>query len=198
MVGLTTPAIFTSMACLHPFELFTNDEGLTFAYSHVVVPPIVAHAPEKLLAKQWLQAYQSGSTFVPPLIIAGTLSNTYLAYSAPTLHTRLMYSAAAALIFSILPWTLFIFEPGVNGSGKWKVQKLLHDEGYDMPIQKGLLPTPKVHTATPAAKKWAEGVTMKFIAQTWAQHNKWRYIATGCAMSVSAIATYTWLSEIFP
>ncbi|KAF2691474.1 hypothetical protein K458DRAFT_425428 [Lentithecium fluviatile CBS 122367] len=120
IVGITTPAISTS---------------LTFAYSHMVVPPIYA------------------STFVPPLIISGTLSNAYLAYRAPTPGVRLLYSSAAMLVFTIIPWTLFVFEPNINGSGKWKVQELLHDEGYDMPMQKGLLPSPVVHTATPEAKK---------------------------------------------
>ena len=162
----------------------------------MVVPPIVAHAPEKLLAKQWLQAYQYASTFVPPLIISGTLSNAYLAYGAPTIGTRLLYSSAAALVFCIIPWTLFVFEPGVNGSGKWKVQELLREDGYNMPTQRGLLPSPEVHTATPAATVWAEKVTMKEIAQTWARRNKWRYIATGCAMTISAVATYACLSSL--
>jgi hypothetical protein len=182
----------------HLVKLFTDQAGLTFAYSHMVVPPIVAHAPEKLLAKQWLQAYQYASTFVPPLIISGTLSNVYLACSAYSIPIRLLYTFASVLSFSIIPWTLFVFEPNVNGSGKWKVQKLLQDEGYHMPMQKGLLPSPEVHTANSGAKQWAESVTMKEIAQTWAHRNKWRYIATGTAMTMSAIATYAWLSGILP
>jgi hypothetical protein len=161
----------------------------------MVVPPIVAHAPEKLLAKQWLQAYQYASTFVPPLVISGTLSNAYLVYNAPTISAKSLYSAAALLVFSIIPWTLFVFEPGVNGAGKWKVQQLLRDEGYHMPTQKGLLPSPEVHTATLESRRWAESVTMKFIAETWAQRNKWRYIATGCAMTLSAVQTFEWLSS---
>lgn len=61
-------------------------------------------------------------------------------------------------------------------------------------MQKELFPSPHVHTATPEAKKWADSVTMKDIAQVWAQRNRWRYIATGCAMTMSAVATYRWLS----
>jgi hypothetical protein len=35
----------------------TLHTGFTFAYSHVVMPPITAHVPPKIMAKQWLQAY---------------------------------------------------------------------------------------------------------------------------------------------
>jgi hypothetical protein len=165
----------------------------------MVVPPL-AHAPEKLLAKQWLQAYQYAATFVPPLILSGTLSNIFLAVYSPTRLSNLSYVVAAILTFSIVPWTLFVFEPTINGAGKWKVQQLLHDEpGWEnMPVQKGILPSPEVHTATTESKHWAESKTMKHIASEWGRLNARRYMTTAFAMGLSMMGTYQWLSGPLP
>lgn len=156
------------------------------------MPPLVAHAPEKLLAKQWLQAYQYASTYVPPLILSGTICNALLAYSSPTLGLKLLYGSAAALVWVIIPVTLFYFEPNVNGSGKWKAQKLLQEDGYYMREQKGRFPSPEVHTATPEARRWAEAVAMRDIVKKWARLNAGRFVVTAIAMLLSATATCTW------
>lgn len=173
---------------------------MTYAYSYMVIPPIVAHASEKVLAKQWLQAYQIAPIYVPPLIVSGALANAYLAYHASALVLRCLYSAAALLTFSIMPWTLFHFEPGINGAGKWKVQQILGDEADVMPVQKGLFPSPYKDTGTLKAKKWAEGVDMKELAETWAQLNANRYRVAACGLLLSMGASCWWLcSEIhFP
>ncbi|KAF1952663.1 hypothetical protein CC80DRAFT_552160 [Byssothecium circinans] len=166
----------------------------------MVVPPLVKHAPEKLLAKQWLQAYQYATTFVPPLIISSTVCNILLAVRAPTNTIRVPYATAAVLTFSIIPWTLFGFEPTINGAGKWKVQQLLRgEEGWqDMPVQQGIFPSPTVHTATEEWKRWAEGKTMKHIASEWGRLNARRYIVTAMAVGFSMLGTCQWLSSPLP
>jgi hypothetical protein len=77
-------------------------------------------------------------------------------------------------------------EPGVNGAGKWKVQEILRDEGG---VLKGVGQGTDKDTASDAAKKWAETVDMKTIAETWARTNAWRYVITAFATVISATAT---------
>jgi hypothetical protein len=152
------------------------------------MPPLIAHAPPKLLAKQWLQAYQFAPVFVAPLVLLGVSSNSSLAYLSWTSSSLApyLYTAAALANAVIVPYTALYMEPGVNGAGKWKVQELLRDEGYKL---KGEGQGTDKDTATDAAKRWAEKVDMKTIAQTWATTNAWRYVITAIATVISATAT---------
>ncbi|KAF2833422.1 hypothetical protein CC86DRAFT_441937 [Ophiobolus disseminans] len=154
--------------------------GFTFAYSNVVIPPMTTHAPPKLLAKQWLQAYQFAPVFVAPLIILGASSNALLAFYASALTSRAMalYVLAALANASIIPYTALYMEPGINGAGKWKVQELLRDEGFELD---GIGQGTSKDTARESAKNWAMTVDMKTIAETWAKTNAWRYVITGFA-----------------
>lgn len=160
--------------------------GLTFTYSHVVIPPLTTHAPPKLLAKQWLQAYQFAPIFVAPLILLGASSNALLAYLSTRSSSRipLLYTTAAIAIASIIPYTALYMEPGVNGAGKWKAQELLRSE-FQLSEGQG---TDK-DTARANWKKWAENTDMKSIAELWARTNAWRYVITGIATLISATAT---------
>jgi hypothetical protein len=85
-------------------------------------------------------------------------------------RVRLSYVVAALAIASIIPYTALYMEPGVNGAGKWKVQESLRDEGFQLKAA------------------GAEKVVMKTIAKKWVTTNSWRYVITGFAMAVSAIA----------
>ncbi|ORX98682.1 hypothetical protein BCR34DRAFT_146686 [Clohesyomyces aquaticus] len=160
------------------------------------MPPLLSYAPEALLAKQWLQAYAYGPVFVPPLILSGTLCNVLLAYSSPTTSMKLLYGLAAAFTWIIMPFTLLYMEPGVNGAGKWKVERLLVDEDgdkrYMMKENEGWLPRVDRHTATGEARAWAEGVRMRDIVERWVVVNRWRFWVTALAMGVSAVATCNW------
>ena len=160
--------------------------GLTFTYSHIVIPPLTTHAPPKVLAKQWLQAYQFAPIFVAPLILLGASSNGLLAYLSAGLSSRTswLYTIAAAAIASIIPYTALYMEPGVNGAGKWKVQEVLRGE-FELGEGRG---TDK-DTARASWKRWAEDVDMKTIAELWARTNAWRYVITGLATTISAAAT---------
>jgi hypothetical protein len=92
---------------------------------------------------------------------------------------------AAVGIGSIIPYTLLYMEPGVNGAGKWKAESLLKDEGVKMEDGQGV----NKHTATAAARQWAEGQEMKDIVQRWSEINGWRWVITGAAAVASGLAT---------
>jgi len=185
---LSHPA-FTQVRSRSPtcIAVTNNSSGLSFTYSHVVMPPLIAHAPPKLLAKQWLQAYQFAPIFVAPLVLLGASSNALLAYlSAGRLpRTAILYSTAAVAIISIIPYTALYMEPGINGAGKWKAQELLRDE-FEL---KGQGHGTDKDTARAGWKRWAERVDMKTIAELWAMTNAWRYVITGIATAISATAT---------
>lgn len=189
-IALTAPAIYTG-TFFEPATLTHLTDtllGFTFAYSHVVVPPMVTHAPPKLLAKQWLQAYQFAPVFVAPLILLGASCNTLLSYltvGSPS-HASLLYAVAAVGTASIIPYTALYMEPGVNGAGKWKVQVLLRNEGV---VLKGVGQGTDKDTARASAKTWAESVDMQTIVETWARTNAWRYVITSIATVISATAT---------
>ena len=152
------------------------------------MPPLITHAPPKVLAKQWLQAYQFAPIFVAPLILTGTSSTAFLAYisKSSSCSATVLYVVAALANASIIPYTALYMEPGVNGTGKWKVQEILNEEGV---VLKRSGQGTDTHTASEAAKKWAEKVDMKTIAETWVRTNAWRYIITAIATLASATAS---------
>ncbi|KAJ4313094.1 hypothetical protein N0V94_007128 [Neodidymelliopsis sp. IMI 364377] len=146
---------------------------------------MTSHAPPKLLAKQWLQAYQFAPVFVAPLVLLGASSNALLAYLTTGSSSRAssLYTVAAVAIASIVPYTALYMEPGVNGAGKWKAQELLRGE-FEL---KGAGQGTDKDTANASAKRWAENVDMKTIAETWAKTNAWRYVITGIATVVNTL-----------
>lgn len=176
-----------SSTFFHPLNI---NPGFTFAYPHVLIPPLTTHAPPKLLARQWLQAYRFAPTFVAPLVMLGTASNALLAYlffsSSSFSAAAKLYGLAALATASIAPYTALYMEPGVNGAGKWKARELL---GGDEVVFKGMGRGTERDSATGAAKSWAEGVDMKCIVETWARLNAWRYVITAAATICSAGAT---------
>ncbi|KAI4945973.1 hypothetical protein J4E91_007414 [Alternaria rosae] len=153
-----------------------------------ILQAIATIAPAIYTAKQWLQAYQFAPIFVAPLIISGASSNALVAYlsSNSASPARLLYVFAALANAIIIPYTALYMEPGVNGAGKWKAQELLRDEEF---VLKSTGQGTDRDTASEAAKKWAEKVDMKTIAETWARTNAWRYVITAAATIISATAT---------
>jgi len=172
-VGIIAPALYA---------------GVTFAYSKVVILPLLSHSHPKLLAKQWLQAYQYGPRFVPPLVISGTICNTLLAYLSTSTFSRAHYIFAAIGTLSVMPFTIFYMEPGINGAGKWKAQLLLKDEGLVLQEWDGVGGV-TIHTATQKTRKWAETVDMKDIVTKWGQVNGLRWFLAGVAAVASSVAT---------
>jgi len=157
--------------------------GFTFAYSHPAIPPVTMHAPPKLLAKQWLQAYQFTLVFVAPFIVLSASSNALLVFysNGPAPRAMWLYVVAALANASIIPYTALYMEPGINGAGKWKVQELLRDEGFE-------LKEAGQGTHKDTARESAATVDMKTIAGTWVSTNAWRYVITRLATVISAAA----------
>lgn len=199
-IATIAPAIYTGKPLTTPLtqtkEVKTDNHhhrlptGFTFAYTHVVMPPLITHAPPKLLAKQWLQAYQFAPAYVGPMILLGTSSNVLLAYfsssSSSTLATGL-YAIAAGAMASVIPYTMLYMEPGINGAGKCKVQEILREEGFLLK-ERGKGKVTDWDTASEQARTLAEKVDMKVLVQMWAKTNAWRYVFSGVATLFSASA----------
>lgn len=177
----------------------TTYAGLTAAYSISSVPPIATHAhPPAIMAKQWLQLYQSAPGWVMPVLQTAVLSNLALAYlSSGAPSPRSAYLIAAALSGTILPLTFVWFEPGINGALKWKVEAVLKkkadEEGgerYNMPQGLGWWrPSAQRHSATAASRRWAEGTDLKELVVGWGRRNQVRWVIAAVAAGVSGWAT---------
>ena len=96
-----------------------------------------------------------------------------------------------------MPWTLFGFEPYINGAAKWKVSKVLRDDPNWEPMQeqKGLMPSPWEQTGTEETRKWAEERELKGIVAEWGSKNDWRYRLGTIAASLSVFGTFVLLTE---
>ncbi|OCK98186.1 uncharacterized protein K441DRAFT_655146 [Cenococcum geophilum 1.58] len=174
IVGITAPALYC---------------GITFAYNAILLPPLLSHAPPKLLAKEWLQAYQYGPTFVRPLIISSTISNALLAYYTTDKLSNILYIVAAISSIAVMPLTLLYMEPGINGAAKWKVQELLRDEGFQLKENTRVMPRVDRQTARESTRRWAEKTDMREIVTIWGKVNRWRWVMTAIGIAASAHAT---------
>ena len=163
--------------------------GITFAYSYIVIPPLLTHAAPTTLAQQWLQAYQYGPGFIRPLILTGTLSNALLAYFSPSRISCKLYTLAALLTFSIIPYTILYMEPGINGAGKWKAEKLLKEQGVRMEENGKGMPSAWKHTATEKCRMWAERRDMREIVGRWGVVNGRKWMISGVAAVLSGVAS---------
>jgi hypothetical protein len=199
-IGITFPSLYaglTAQCMLHLTDLpadlvntaFTLSDSLTF------VQPIVDQAPNaKIMARQWLQGYQYGPLWVPPLVIPGTASNALLAISsAQGSVQRLLYTLAALCIFSIMPITFFYMEPGRNGALKWKVQLLLmKDNDFKMmPETSVFMPSAHKHGSTQASRHWAEKEDVRDLILFWRKVNNCRWVLGGLAAMLSGYATFS-------
>lgn len=175
-------------------ELATTDKNNSTSDSFIFVQPIVDHAPTKVAAKQWLQGYQLGPVWVPPIVAPGTAANVFLAFTANTPYQRNVYIAAALCIFSIMPITFFYMEPGINGALKWKIQSLLKDEGMNWGETSVFVPSVTKHGATQASRRWAEKTDLKELIRFWRRINDFRYFMGGVAALLSGYATFSQLA----
>ena len=51
--------------------------GTIIGYNYIFIPPVLKHSEERVLSKQWLEAYQSGARYVWPLVQTTTACNVY-------------------------------------------------------------------------------------------------------------------------
>jgi hypothetical protein len=98
--------------------------------------------------------------------------------------------------------TMFIFEPGINGACKVKVEQILVGDTEAVPTspdEKGTAYEPLVgskkgslrvkHSATAATRAWAERTDMNELAVTWARTNVLRCAIALTSAAVSGYAT---------
>ncbi|KAK1752196.1 hypothetical protein QBC47DRAFT_463533 [Echria macrotheca] len=170
--------------------------------------------PDKLLAKQWLEIYRQGPFWVLPVVLSTLLSNGVLAYAqhvdGHNPARRNVYIAGAFAMYCIRFATMFIFEPGINGACKVKVERILVGDTEAVlspasPDEKGtgtgtVVYEPLVgvkkggikikHSATAATRAWAERTDMSVLAVTWARTNVLR---CGIALTSAALSGYATL-----
>ncbi|AEO70738.1 uncharacterized protein THITE_46397 [Thermothielavioides terrestris NRRL 8126] len=174
------------------------------------------HPNSKLLATQWLALYQQGPKWVPPLVHAGALANLYLAFLASHHHyqhqhhqatqSTALHLAAALATLALLPLTFAYFEPGVNGACKWKVERLLVEDGFRLSPPAATAParwkgvgvvvrrlpvSVRRHSATEGAKRWAEAADMRELVLAWAARNHVRWVMGLVAGVLSSVAMRT-------
>ncbi|CAA9958411.1 DUF1772 domain containing protein [Pyrenophora teres f. maculata] len=162
------------------------------------MPPLTTHAPPKLLAKQWFQAYEFAPAYVGPMILLGASSNALLAYftsSPSSVLARGLYVVAAGAMASVVPYTMLYMEPGVNGAGKCKVQGLLREDGFLLK-GKGKGKVTEWDSASEEARRWAETVDMKVIVQTWARTNAWSCLPWIARSHNEAVQPLLYMSEV--
>jgi len=124
-MATSTVTIVAQWAAIMASALYT---GVTAQYT-LTMDTYIAHAPPRVLVKQYHQLYSQGPKWVPPIVLTAVLSNLFLAFSTPAtgqgLRRQGLYLVAAALILSIFPYTFFVLEPGINGALKWKRDLIL-------------------------------------------------------------------------
>lgn len=154
---------------------------------------MVAFATPRLLAKQWLRMYQFGPQWVMPTVLTGTLANAGLAVLAfghdDDNAAACAYAVAAAAVLSILPMTFVLFEPGINGACKWKVESLLRDEGFKLPPPRPGRPSAARHSASETARRWADGASMHDLVRYWGKVNHVRWVTGLVAAGASGWAS---------
>ncbi|KAK5731602.1 hypothetical protein LTR17_011194 [Elasticomyces elasticus] len=104
IVGITTAACLSGMIA-------------SISYSGI---PIIRLAPPEVAVRQWSKAYALGKATAPPLAITSAACFGYLSWQALPPKSigfgepMVIYAIAAALIPSIMPFTLSVMDPGVN------------------------------------------------------------------------------------
>lgn len=153
------------------------------------------------MARQWLQFYQRGPSWVLPTVLCGTASNAALAAlrhagSGPASSFFLfrsaaapVYAAAAAAILAIMPLTMLYFEPGINGACKWKIETVLRDEGFNMPEKRAGRPSPLRQSGTMQSRRYAETRTLQELLWEWERINHVRWVIGLAAAMASGWAT---------
>ena len=86
--------------------------------------PMITLAPAPTASRQYQRLFSIGARTAPPLMLASTISYSYLAFAsrnfAPDFNflgipaKMALYASAAALILSTIPFTTLVMHPGVN------------------------------------------------------------------------------------
>jgi hypothetical protein len=154
-----------------------------------------------LLSTQWYAIYKQGPLWVPPLLLSGGIANLYLYFRGPNHHLgpylRHSTLAAGLLVLSLLPFTFFYLEPGINGACKWKhaqLTKELKDDQQTLlsptALQSIVPASVTHHTATAASKAWADKADMTELVEGWVRRNHLRWVVGIVAGGLSFLGSW--------
>ncbi|KAI4723765.1 DUF1772-domain-containing protein [Aureobasidium sp. EXF-10728] len=174
VVGLTTSAFLA---------------GSMASISWISVPALM-DAPAPLLAKQWKKIFDQGKTSAPPMAVLSSAIFGYLAYREPTASSNFtLYTAAAILVPSIVPYTVFLMS-SVNNKLHEKASSLANASLTDTAVESGAA---QGETAHELLDKWA---TLNFgrsllplvgaLAAGWAIVDKFEVLGLGAVLKTGA------------
>lgn len=177
--------------------------GTIFGYNYIFLPPVLKHSEERVLAQQWLEAYQFGARYVRRLMQAIVYCNVYLAARAvglarrsepktPLANTAMPGHLAAMLVFmSIMAYTLIVMEPGINGALKVKVETIMGENEVD--LKHDNVPVGEERqTATSAWKERAQRESLRSLILVWKRCNDWRMAGAALSAAVSMCTSLAW------
>ena len=213
-LGLTAPAFYAAITysynalVLPPLLSYADDETrlakqwlLAYQHGPAFVPPLLLASAfgNGLLAIMtgWKYLYGSGPEWLGTSTGAVT---TAAVGSSQLLYASIAYAIALVSFAIVGPYTLAGMEKGINGSGKWKAQLLLAPSWKDRQkgkederkwvMPEGTKPSAFMHSGTPQARKWAEGVTMRQIVVRWGEWNGRRIHMGLTAVLASAVGMW--------
>ncbi|GAB7351245.1 hypothetical protein MBLNU459_g1671t1 [Dothideomycetes sp. NU459] len=113
--------------------------------------PALMDSPAPLAAKQWKKVFDSGKVIAPPLSVVSAAIFGGLAYRAPSgSHATWLYTAAALLVPSIVPYTIFFMAP-TNNKLEQKASSLANASLSDTAAEAGVA---KEETTHALLDKW--------------------------------------------
>ncbi|KAI5200696.1 DUF1772-domain-containing protein [Aureobasidium subglaciale] len=162
--------------------------GTLGSFSFMSVPALM-DAPAPLLVKQWKRIFDIGKVTLPPLAIASGAIFGYLAYREPTDSSSFnLYTAAAILVPSIVPYTLFVMS-AVNNKLQDKTASLANASLTDAEVEAPA----EGETAHQLLEKWA---TLNLgrsllpligtLAAGWAIADKFEVLGLGAVLKTGA------------
>ncbi|TKA78213.1 hypothetical protein B0A55_03771 [Friedmanniomyces simplex] len=146
--------------------------GKTFAASFAAVPALL-HAPAPLLAKQWKTLFDADKLVNPVVSAIGLGVFSFFAYRDPNPGSRhqILYTTAAALLASFIPYSLLLLGP-ISAKLEQKAQDLASTSLTDTVAESGMA---KEETTHVLVDRWATvnlGRTLlsfvAAVAATWA------------------------------
>ncbi|KAI5243213.1 DUF1772-domain-containing protein [Aureobasidium subglaciale] len=162
--------------------------GSLGSFSFMSVPALM-DAPAPLLAKQWKKIFDIGKVTLPPLALVSGAIFGYLAYREPTDSSSFnLYTAAAILVPSIVPYTVFVMS-AVNNKLQDKATSLANASLTDVEVEAGA----EGETAHQLLEKWA---TLNLgrsllpligtLAAGWAIADKFEVLGLGAVLKTGA------------
>lgn len=186
--------------------------------SFVAIPSILAIAEHdtataQLLAKQFDIGYRYGKITQLPAEIFSTVAFGYLAFQTRSMDPSSwrFYTAAAAAMFVVIPWTMFTMERDSQKIVSLAESSNDHAEDTEPKLEHGRLEVPSIprpsitpieefepYEDMPFSGAEYEKLKVKKLLQSWSTRNIVRIISTALAgaLALSAVTTRVTLVTI--